>query len=99
MITTLLIDFFWHLNVSDTTKYLILTGFCVSVLLLCLYTGKKKKAKKNKKTSCQKKYANCINNNMINGTNNFCYPCLNNGQAPDFFYNPQMDQWVTQNTT
>jgi len=45
-------------------------------------------------TKCQSNYMKCMEGNVMNGTNEFCYPCLNNGNSPDFFYNPQINEWV-----
>jgi hypothetical protein len=44
-----LINLFWHLNVTEQTKYLILFGVVVMIFLLCLIGGKKKKYKNKKK--------------------------------------------------
>ena len=91
-----LINLFWHLNVSDQTKYLILFGMIVCIAGLCLLGGKKKNSSKNKNlTKCQQNYKNCVENNIKKGTNNFCYPCFNDGTAPDFFYNHQLENWVS----
>ena len=45
-------------------------------------------------TKCQSHYMKCIENNIITGADNFCYPCLDNGNSPDFFYDPRINQWV-----
>lgn len=56
---------------------------------------------KSSPTKCQSNYMKCIENNVKNNKNEqeaeFCYPCLNNGNSPDFFYNPQINQWVKLN--
>ena len=91
-----IINLFWHLNVSDQTKYLILLGSIVFILGMCLLGGKKKKKSNTSKlTKCQQNYFNCVENNKKNKTNNFCYPCFEDGSAPDFFYNPQLESWVS----
>lgn len=94
-----IINLFWHLNVTDQTKYLMLFGMILCIIGMCLLGGKKKNKKNNVKynnlTKCQQNYMNCVENNIKNKTNNFCYPCLNDGSAPDFFYNPQSDNWVS----
>jgi hypothetical protein len=51
---------------------------------------------KRNQTKCHQKYMNCVENNMKNGTDEFCYPCLNNGLKPDFFYNPVSKEWVSR---
>ena len=112
------IELLWHLNVTDTTKYLIFFGIIMCILMMCMMNGKKKninikkKKKKNSKydyeseelyfngsipTRCQTNFMKCVNDNQQNGTNEFCYPCLDNGNAPDFFYNPQINEWVKLN--
>jgi|694.fasta_scaffold105971_2 hypothetical protein len=103
------IELLWHLNVTEKTKYLIIIGFIVCIMLLCIYNGKKKTVKnkkiknnkiykeyynKLKPTNCQTKYMQCVQNNIINEKNEFCYPCLENGNSPDFFYNPQLNEWI-----
>lgn len=94
-----LINLIWYLNVNETTKYLIFIGFFVLIMVYCLYSGKKKsnKTKKSKKTTCQKKYDACMRNNVINGTDNFCYPCFEDGGAPDFFYDSNIGQLRSYN--
>jgi hypothetical protein len=109
------IELLWHLNVTDTTKYLIIFGIIVCILMMCVMNGQKKNKnkKKNKSfghnnqdkeyvkyfmksspTKCQTNYMKCMENNINSGGNDFCYPCLDNGNSPDFFYNPQINQWV-----
>ena len=88
-----IIELFWYLNVTDTTRYLIIIGVIIFILALCIINGKKNNHKK-KQTKCQTNYKKCIRNNKKNKTNNFCYPCLDNGNSPDFFYNQQIGQWV-----
>lgn len=104
------IELLWYLNVTDGTKYLIILGFIICVLIMCMINGKKKNKKNRKKksqnydnydnydnyspTKCQSNYLKCMENNIKNDTNEFCYPCLNDGNAPDFFYNPQIKEWV-----
>lgn len=98
-----IIELFWYLDVTDNTKYLIIFGIIVCVLITCIMNGKKKVHKKTKKkheqlTKCQSNYLKCIKNNMVNNTENFCYPCFNNGNEPDFFYDSQTNQWITPNS-
>ena len=115
------IELLWHLNVTDGTKYLIIFGIIVCILVMCVMNGEKnnKYKKKNKlkhhnenrkdmedsenreyggyanyPTKCQSNYTKCVNNNLMSGNNEFCYPCLNDGNSPDFFFNPQINQWV-----
>jgi hypothetical protein len=101
------IELLWYLNVTESTKYLIILGFIICVLIMCMMNGKKKnkKSRKNKSqksqsdnsyfpTKCQSNYLKCMEDNIKSGTNEFCYPCLNDGNAPDFFYNPQINEWV-----
>ncbi|QKF94395.1 hypothetical protein QKU48_gp0937 [Fadolivirus algeromassiliense] len=106
-----IIELFWHLDVSENTKYLIVLGIIVCMFLTCIYNGKKKKLIKkqkndkqymdyyniNKPTKCQSNYMKCVDDNIKNKTNNFCYPCLDNGSSPDFFYNPKIGEWVKIN--
>lgn len=100
-----IIELFWHLDVSDNTKFLIIIGIIICVFVSCILNGKKNNKKKSKKsnksnndlTPCQQNYMQCVNDNMRNNTNNYCYPCLDNGNSPDFFYNPQIGQWVKLN--
>lgn len=47
-----------------------------------------------KPTNCQKKYNKCMLNNIINGTDDHCYPCLNDGTSPDFFFNNKTGEWI-----
>lgn len=90
-----IIELFWYLNVTDATRYLIIIGVIIFILALCIINGKKKKSNhKKKQTKCQVNYKKCIRDNKKNKTNNFCYPCLNNGNSPDFFYNQEIGQWV-----
>lgn len=88
-----ILDLLWNVNVSDKTKYLFLIGLIVCSFILCFLSGKKKKSKK-KQTKCQKNYSKCIRNNIKNKTNDFCFPCLEDGSAPDFFYNHNTGQWI-----
>lgn len=116
------IELLWHLNVTDTTKYMIFFSLIICILVMCVINGKKKNINKKKKkknkyngnnynlnnqeeeyadyfmnqnpTKCQSNYMKCMEGNVMNGTNEFCYPCLNNGNSPDFFYNPQINEWV-----
>ena len=89
------IELLWHLNISDTSKYLIILAIFVSIMLLCIFAGKKKNKKNKSKSKCQKKYNKCMKNNLINNTNNFCYPCMNNGQPIDFVYDTESNQLHT----
>lgn len=107
------IELLWTLNVSDNTKYLLIIGFIVLLFLTCVYNGKKnnkrltKKQRKDKEymnyyinnnpSKCQANYMKCVDDNIKNKTNNYCYPCLENGNSPDFFYNPQIGEWVKMN--
>ena len=86
-----IIDLVWYLNINESTKYMIFIWFFVLIMLYCVYKGKKKKnSKKTKRSLCEKNYDTCMKKNLMNGTNNFCYPCFDNGQAPDFFYDPEV---------
>ena len=90
-----LINLFWELNVGDTTKTVLIVGIIVSILALCVFSGKNKTNKKNKPSSkCERNYTKCMENNIKNKKNDFCYPCLNDGNAPDFFFNPKTNEWV-----
>jgi len=121
-----IIELFWHLNVTDNTKYLIFISMIICVLIMCMMNGKKKftKIKKNASTGkikklnklkkhnvdldreyidyfmkqsptkCQSNYIQCTENNILNKKNEFCYPCMHNGNYPNFFYNPDINQWV-----
>lgn len=96
-----LINLFWELNVSDTTKNLIIVGIIVGILALCFFSGKKKIKKTNKinkinKTKCERNYMKCMENNIKNKKNDFCYPCLDDGNAPDFFFNPKTSEWIAK---
>ena len=90
-----IVDLVWYLNVNDSTKYMMFLGFFVCIFLYCFVSGKKRKKPKKKKTGCQKSYDACMSKNRINGTNNFCYPCFDDGQAPDFFYDSNIGQLRT----
>ena len=97
-----LINLFWELNVSDTTKTLLVIGIIVSILALCVFSGKKKTNRMNKRnnknkapsTKCERNYMKCMENNIQNKRNDFCYPCLDDGNAPDFFYNSKTNEWL-----
>lgn len=120
------LDILWQLNVTDTTKYLIIVGIVICILFIFIMSAKKKekysnltkpknKQKKSKKsnldqvdidkeyfeyyhekkpTKCQFNYIKCVEDNVKNKTNKYCYPCMENGNAPDFSYNPVLNQWV-----
>jgi len=129
------IEILWQLNVTDTTKYLVVIGIVICTLFLLIVTSKKKNKNKNKNknkkisktnhftnntnnntnnninqvdidkeyfeyytqnkpTKCQNNYIQCVETNVKNGTDKYCYPCMNDGNAPDFAYNPQLGQWV-----
>jgi hypothetical protein len=45
---------------------------------------------------CHHKYMECVENNARNGTDEFCYPCLNGGNKPDYFYNQETNEWVSR---
>lgn len=45
---------------------------------------------------CHHKYMECVENNAKNGTDEFCYPCLNGGNKPDYFYNQETNEWVSR---
>ena len=53
--------------------------------------------KKKNLTRCHRNYMSCVENNIKNNTNEFCYPCLNNGLKPDFFYDPVSKEWLSRN--
>lgn len=105
-----IIELFWHLDVSDRTKYQAILASIIIIGLICVVSGKKKSKKKIKKeirdkeyqtymglrnpSPCQVNYMKCVTDNAIKNTRNFCYPCLNDGTLPDFFYNTQINQWV-----
>lgn len=43
-----IIDLFWHLNIDDTSKYLIILGIVICLVVSCTLAGKKKKKKSKK---------------------------------------------------
>lgn len=90
-----IIELLWHLDISNNSKYLIIIGIIVSVMLLCVFAGKKKNKSNKTKSKCQKKYKKCMKDNLANNTNNFCYPCLNNGKPIDFVYDTESNQMHT----
>jgi preprotein translocase subunit SecG len=53
--------------------------------------------KKKNLTKCHKNYMSCVENNMRNNTDNFCFPCLNDGVKQDFFYDPISKEWISNN--
>lgn len=87
-----ILDLLWDINVSDNTKYLIIICLLVGLFIFCAFSGKKK----GKMTECQKKYKKCLRYNKKNKAKRFCYPCLEDGSAPDFFYN-RNGEWVSYN--
>jgi Tfp pilus assembly protein PilO len=112
------INLFWQLDISDTTKYLLIFLIIVCIFLTCyMNKNKNKNIIKNKSlkqentplkdeyysnymkqknlTQCHKRYMNCVENNMENGTDEFCYPCINNGKKQDFFYDPVSKEWLS----
>lgn len=95
-----LINLFWNLNISDTSKYLIVIGFFLSIFLLCFLNGKKnntkkiKQKQKKKTTKCEENYLTCMQNNIKNNKNDFCYPCLDDGSRPDFFFDTKSQEWI-----
>jgi hypothetical protein len=56
----------------------------------------KEYVKRRNLTPCHKRYMNCVKDNIKNNTNDFCYPCLNNGLKPDFFYDPETKEWLSR---
>jgi hypothetical protein len=52
--------------------------------------------KRGKLTKCHRNYVNCVDNNIKNNTNEFCYPCLNDGVKQDFFYDPVSKEWLSK---
>ncbi|ARF10114.1 hypothetical protein Indivirus_17_2 [Indivirus ILV1] len=44
-----IIDLFWHLDISDTSKYLIICSLFVCLIISCTLAGKRNKKKKFKK--------------------------------------------------
>jgi hypothetical protein len=91
-----ILNLFWNLNTTDNTKYIIIIVIIIGILTLCIFSGKKKTHKRNnkKKTKCEDSYMKCMQNNIRNNRNDFCYPCLDDGNAPDFFLNPHTKQWI-----
>jgi len=49
---------------------------------------------KKKPSTCEKRYMRCKESNILNGSDDFCVPCLNDGMAPNFFYDPDRKEWV-----
>lgn len=114
-----LLNLFWHLNVTDNTKYLIVIGLFVTVLIACYFGGTRKKTTKklkNKKhnipkfddayvdyltkpklSMCEQKYMQCKESNFINDSEAFCVPCLDDGNAPNFFYDSNKKEWIKTN--
>lgn len=43
-----IIDLFWHLDIEDTSKYLIILGLIICLVVSCTMAGKKKKKKSKK---------------------------------------------------
>jgi hypothetical protein len=109
-----ILNLFWHLNVNDSTKLMMILGIIVLIIIMCWYTGKKKPSKKVKvkhlvnniddtyinyltkknPSVCEKRYMQCKESNVINGGNDFCVPCLNDGDAPNFFYDSEKEEWI-----
>ena len=44
-----LINLFWNLNVTDSTKYLMIFGLMVCIMCMCYFSGHKKNIKKKNK--------------------------------------------------
>ena len=49
-----IIELFWYLNVSESTKYYIIFGAIMCIMLMCIFNGKKKTTRKNKKKKITK---------------------------------------------
>lgn len=98
-----ILNLFWNLNTTDNTKYIIIFLVIICIIALCFFSGKKKTTRKNKSvklsstpsTKCERNYVKCMENNIKNKRNDFCYPCLDDGNAPDFFYDPKIKEWRT----
>lgn len=52
---------------------------------------------KRNKTNCHTNYMACVENNEKNNTDDFCFPCLNDGLKQDFFYDPVSKEWISNN--
>ncbi|ARF12421.1 hypothetical protein Klosneuvirus_5_91 [Klosneuvirus KNV1] len=108
-----LLNLFWHLNVTDNTKTIMVLGIIVLIIVMCYFSGKKKSNKKIKKkhlnnlddtyinyltklkpSMCEKRYMQCKESNVLNGSDDFCVPCLNDGKSPNFFYDPEKKEWI-----
>ena len=108
------INLFWQLDITDTTKYLLICLIIFCVFFICYMNKNKKKNKISSKekallkdeyyrnymkqknlTQCHKRYMNCVENNIKNQTDEFCYPCINNGMKQDFFYDPVSKEWLS----
>lgn len=50
-----IINLFWHLNISDTTKYMLIFGLIFCLLSYCFFSGTKGKKKDNKKKKSKTK--------------------------------------------
>ncbi len=107
------INLFWQLDISDTNKYLLIISVILFVFFICYKNKNKDKNKsqekkikddyydeyvnKKKSTQCHKRYMNCVENNIKNNSDKFCYPCINDGLKQDFFYDPISKEWLSSN--
>lgn len=109
-----LLDLFWNLNVTDTTKLAMVLGIIVIIIGMCYFSGKKKPFKKIKRknilnnlddtyinyltkkkpSKCERRYMECKESNILNNSNNFCVPCLDDGTSPNFFYDSETKEWI-----
>lgn len=91
-----MIDLFWQLNVENSTKWLLIVTIILCVCVTFVLMRKKKVVDSDEdyneysgkiiKTACHKNYMKCVEDNMKNGTNKFCFPCADDGSAADFIY-------------
>ncbi len=103
------INLFWQLDITDTTKYLLIISVILFIFFICYKNKNKKKGQqdkikddyygeytnKKKSTQCHKRYMNCVENNIKNNSDEFCYPCINDGLKQDFFYDPVSKEWLS----
>lgn len=108
-----LLNLFWHLDVNNNTKLVMILSIIVLIIVMCYFSGKKKSNKKIKRkhlnnlddtyinyltkknpSKCETRYMQCKDTNVLNESNDFCVPCLDDGKSPNFFYNSDKKEWV-----